>query len=319
MSALTRDTFRTVARIDGEGVSPRLRAAAAFANILTIDLEDWAVAVLGPSMPLTERVVANTDRLLDILARHEQRATFFVLGRVAQAFPELIRRVAAAGHEIASHGFGHDLLPNLTPERFRADVARSADLLNRITGSRPIGYRAPAFSIGEQTRWAGPILAELGFRYSSSVFPIAGRRYGIPDAPLGVHRWPNCDLVEVPPSAMRLLGRNWPVAGGGYFRLLPGYAARSALRRINAEGRPAVVYMHPYEIDVNEIDELRAGGWRVPAWRGWTQSLFRSRVEPRLECLLREFRFVPVCEALESELRADPEVAAPRNAAAISA
>ncbi len=264
---------------------------APVANVLTIDLEDWPIAVLGPDHEVTHRVVLNTRRCLQILRWHGVRATFFVLTKVAERFGDLVREVHAAGHEIASHGHGHELLTEISPRRFEADAARSIEVLNGLIGEPPIGYRAPAFSIVQRTRWAGPILSKLGFKYSSSIFPIRHRRYGIPDAPRGFHRWPDCDLIECPLATVRCLGRNWPVAGGGYFRLLPGPVARRMIRGVNHGGRPAVLYLHPYELDVDGIAQHKSEGVRVTPWRRLTQGLFRSRMEARLHRLLEQFRF----------------------------
>jgi len=267
-------------------------------NALTIDLEDWPQSVLDPKGPITDHVLDNLDRLLPILHRHNTRATFFALGKVCEKFPQLLPRIAAAGHEIASHGYGHELLHLLTPDRFRDDLSRSIDLIDSQTGRRPIGYRAPAFSIIDSTRWAGPILADAGIRYSSSVFPFAGRRYGIPDAPRFPHRWSTCHLTEFPLSTVRRLGRNWPVAGGGYFRLLPSALTFAAIRSLHREGQPAVVYLHPYELAPDEIPRLRREGWRIHWKTRFTQSLFRGRIETRLNRLLERFHFAPMVEVL---------------------
>lgn len=268
-------------------------------NCFSIDLEDWGQSTLSPDAPLTDRVVTNTRRMLALLAEARVRATFFVLGKVAEKFPDTVREVHAAGHEIASHGYGHELVFRITPERFRADLVRSIEFIESVTGVRPVGYRAPAFSITKQSLWAPPILAELGFRYSSSVFPFAGRRYGIPDAPRFIHRWDSCDLLEFPMTTARLLGKNRPVCGGGYFRLLPGWMARAAIRTVNAEGHPAVIYMHPYEIDVHELRELKAAGWDIPPKLHFMQTLFRGRIEGRLRKLFRSFEFATMAELLD--------------------
>lgn len=273
-------------------------APAPVANCLTIDLEDWPAAVLDPRLEISDRVVENTRRCLHILQWSKVKATFFVLGRVAERFPQLIREVHAAGHEIASHGYGHELLTTITPVRFEEDVRRSIEILSGIVGQRPRGYRAPAFSIVESTRWAGPILADLGFTYSSSIFPIRHPRYGIPNAPRHVHRWKDCRLIECPPATLRLLGRNWPIAGGGYFRLLPGPVARQAIRRLNRQNQPAILYVHPYELDVNGIDWHRRHGTPVGLRRRLTQRLFRARIEQRLHRLCERFRFTTLSDLL---------------------
>jgi len=269
------------------------------ANVFTVDVDDWPVAVLGPHCEITPRVVENTKRCLQILAWNQVKATFFVLTRVAERYPDLVWEIHAAGHEIASHGHAHELLTDISPRRFEADVRQSIDILAKITGRRPIGYRAPAFSIVESTRWAGPILSGLGFKYSSSIFPVHHPRYGIPAEPRNIHRWPGCRLIECPPAAVRFLGRNWPVAGGGYFRLLPGPVARAAVRRLNHERLPAILYMHPYELDEHGIGKHKSSGVRVGLYRHLTQALFRGRVEGRIHKLLQSFRFTTMRELLQ--------------------
>lgn len=281
-------------------------------NVLTVDLEDWPIAVIGPDQGISDRVVANTRRCLEILQSCGVRATFFVLTKVATRFGKLIREVHAAGHEIASHGHGHELLTRLSPARFEADVRRSIDILTGLVGERPIGYRAPAFSIVSSTRWAGPILADLGFVYDSSIFPIRHRRYGIVGTPRRIHRWGECPLIECPPATARLMGRNLPVAGGGYFRLLPGTIARAAIRRINREGMPAVLYVHPYELDTHGVRAHRRAGVPVGIGRQVTQAMFRRRMERRLRRLLKRFEFVTMGELVRTwhEGHAGPSCAA---------
>ena len=272
--------------------------ATSVVNAMTVDLEDWAQAVLGPQLPITERVLKNTERILALLDEHSIRATFFALGKVCEKFPSLLPTIAAAGHEIGTHGYGHELLYRITPERFRGDLLRSMDIIEAQTGRQPIGYRAPAFSITRESRWAGPILVDAGIKYSSSIFPIAGRRYGIADAARFPHRWENCDLIEFPLSTVRRFGRNFPAAGGGYTRLLPRRMIEAAIRETNQQHRPFAIYMHPYELDVRELAELKRDGWSI-AWRTFVnQSLFRSRVRPRLAGLFRAFRFASMADVL---------------------
>lgn len=267
-------------------------------NALTIDLEDWPQSVLNPNIGITDCVVRDTERMLALLSRFGVRATFFALGKVCERFPHLLPAVASAGHEIATHGYGHELLYGLTPGQFRGDLQRSMDLIESQVGRRPLGYRAPAFSVSRETMWAGPIMAELGIRYSSSVFPIAGRRYGIPDAPRFPYRWGTCDLIEFPMTTVRRLRRNLPVAGGGYFRLLPQRVASAAIHEVNRQGQPAVVYLHPYELAVNELAEFKRKGWHLN-WKTYvTQSLFRGRMHGRLSAIFREFAFAPMAEVL---------------------
>ncbi len=278
--------------------TPATETHEALLNALTVDLEDWGQAVLDPSLPVTEHVVGNVERLLGLLDRRKVRATFFALGKVCERFPHLLPLVASAGHEIASHGYGHQLVYNLTPEAFEADVCRSIAIIEAQTGLRPAGYRAPAFSITRRSLWAVPILAKLGFRYSSSVFPVRKRRYGIPDAPRVPHRWPDCDLMEFPLTTLGVCGRNLPVCGGGYMRLFPFLVHAAAIRQLNAAGWPAVVYVHPYELAANEVEDFRRKGFGVSPQRRLTQSLWRSRVEGRLSNLLWRFAFGPAREAL---------------------
>lgn len=289
-------------------------------NAMTIDLEDWPQSVLSPDLPITDAVLRNTDRLLDLLARRGVRATFFALGKVCERHPGLLPAIAAAGHEVATHGYGHELVYRMSPGVFRDDVRRSIDIIGAQIGRLPIGYRAPGFSITARSRWAGPILAELGIRYSSSIFPIRGSRYGIADAPRYPHRWPTCPLIEFPLTTVRGLGHNLPVAGGGYLRLLPGPLIARAIASINRGGHPAVVYMHPYELAVNEVAGFRRQGWPVSAGMHFMQSLFRGRVRARLIELWRRFAFAPLSEVLQLEsgptacagLRADHHKRRPR-------
>lgn len=295
-SVLESPSTRPVSRPLRESSAPSIESK--IKNALTIDLEDWPVAVLGPHHEISHRVVDNTLRLLNILRRHEVCATFFVLTRVAEKFPDLIREVARDGHEIASHGHAHQLLTRMTPDEFRRDVQTSIEILERLTFTRPLGYRAPAFSIVRQTRWAGPILAELGFTYDSSIFPIRHRRYGIPDAPRGIHRWSNCDLIEIPPATLRMAGVNIPIAGGGYFRLWPREFISRSIARLNRENTPAVLYLHPYELDVNGIAAHQGDGIHVGTWRKFTQQLGRSRIEARLNAILGAYSFCPLRELI---------------------
>lgn len=289
-------------------------------NAFTVDLEDWAHGLLGGETPITSRVVGNVERMLALLERHNVRATFFALGKVCEKFPELLPRVAACGHEIASHGYGHDLLFNMTPESFREDVRRSVDIIGEQVGAAPVGYRAPAFSITRQSLWAGPILAELGFKYSSSIFPIRGSRYGIAGAPAFPFNWedwltarqagvsgaarkpeagsPRPDLIEFPMTTLAFAGRRWPVCGGGYLRLLPACFLKAAIRQAHRQGQPAVVYMHPYELDVSEVRELERAGWRFGRKTALTQSLFRCCIKRRLADIFRTFTFAPMRDVL---------------------
>jgi polysaccharide deacetylase family protein (PEP-CTERM system associated) len=273
-------------------------------NALTIDVEDYfhpnaMDAVCDPSHwnALPHRVEDNTHRLLDILSQFETRATFFVLGWVAERWPHLVRDIARRGHEIACHGFAHRLVYRLGPEPFRADVLRARTVLEDLLGRPIAGFRAASYSVVSQTLWALDVLIDLGFEYDSSIFPIRHDLYGIPEfsrVPTRVGR-PNGDIVEIPASTVRLFGHNWPVAGGGYFRLLPYWVTRRALQRLNRrESMPAMVYLHPWELDPEQP--------RLPVtlrtrFRQYTNL---AVTEPRLHRLLTEFRFAPICEVFQS-------------------
>jgi polysaccharide deacetylase family protein (PEP-CTERM system associated) len=232
-------------------VSPGLR------NAMSVDVEDWfQVQAFARTIrreaweALDRRVEANTDRILERFAAHGVRATFFTLGWVAERHPALIRRIVAGGHELASHGHGHELVHEIGAEAFRADIRRAKQVLEDISGTPVIGYRAPTFSIGPQTPWAHAILAEEGHRYSSSIFPVKHDLYGAPDAPRGPHR-PRADgVMEVPMTTVRAAGRNLPCSGGGWFRLVPYALFRAGLQRVNRrERRAGVFYFHPWEVD----------------------------------------------------------------------
>lgn len=212
----------------------------------TIARADWA---RWPS-----RVEANTGRVLDLFARHQVQATFFCLGWVAERVPALIRRIVAEGHELASHGYDHARVHDLNPDQFRADLRRTRKLLEDTGGVAVTGYRAPSFSISARNAWALEILAEEGYRYSSSVAPIAHDHYGWPGAPRFAHKpVPDAPLVEFPVTTVRVGKRNFAAGGGGFFRLLPYRLSRAAIDHVNrVEGQPAIFYFHPWEIDPSQ-------------------------------------------------------------------
>jgi polysaccharide deacetylase family protein (PEP-CTERM system associated) len=272
-------------------------------NALTFDVEEYFHAeafarVLRPEEwpTLESRVTRATERLLDILDRDRVRATFFVLGWVAERHPSLVREIASLGHEIACHGYGHRMIQHLTRQEFELDVTRAKRALEDATGRAVLGYRAPTFSIMRETLWSLDVLAEAGFRYDSSIFPVVHDRYGIPDAPRFPHRLraPNgCEITEFPMSTVEILGRRLPVAGGGYFRLFPYGLTRRAITRINArDGRPAMVYLHPWEIDPDQ-PRLPVG----PLTR-FRHLVNVGRTEARLTRLLSDFSFAPAAEVL---------------------
>ncbi len=231
-------------------------------NLLTIDVEEYfQVEGFADVVPRSawesfeSRVAAQTATLLDLLDETHQKATFFVLAWTAARHPDLVREIVRRGHEVASHGTSHRMVDVQGPDEFRRDVRDARALLESLAGAPVTGYRAPSFSITERTPWAHRILAEEGHVYSSSVFPVRHDRYGIPDAPRTpwvVRPGDGLSIVEVPPLTLRVLGQNLPVAGGGYLRLLPVGIVSKAIERMNADGHPAVVYLHPWEIDPDQ-------------------------------------------------------------------
>jgi polysaccharide deacetylase family protein (PEP-CTERM system associated) len=271
-------------------------------NALTIDVEDYfhanaMDATVAPDSwdALPTRVEVNTRRVLDLLDECDARATFFVLGWVAERWPRLVDDIASRGHEVACHGYAHRLVYQLGPQRFRADVARAKRVLEDRLGRAVDGFRAASYSIVPSTPWAFDILIEQGFRYDASVFPIHHDLYGFPGfSRFAVRvRRPAGEIVEIPGSTVRLFGRNWPVAGGGYFRFLPLAVTCRAIRHLNVRaGAPAVVYLHPWEFDV---DQPRLPAPRRARFRHYTNL---HRTEPRTRELLRRFRFAPLRAAL---------------------
>lgn len=283
-------------------------------NALTIDIEDdysiMARDRLGLAMAPTEAVVRNTGRLLALLADRRIKATFFVLGEVAEAFPRLVRDMAAAGHEIGVHGYLHRPVFGLSREEFRQDVGRTKKLLEDIVGGEVVGHRAAAFSIVPETAWALEELADLGFRYDSSIFPFAGRRYGWAGFPRHIHRRNLAGgqtIVEVPMSVVSVLGKALPACGGGYLRHFPYAFTRWAMHRVMRE-RPAIVYLHPYEMDLERGPEeferaLAAAPLAVRMFR-CHQRRNRDTVVRKVTRLVGEFDFAPLREVIEGVMRA---------------
>ena len=273
-------------------------------NALTIDVEDYYhVAALAPSISRNSwderesRVVDNTRKLLAIFEEFDVRATFFVLGWVAERHPHLVKEIAARGHEIGCHGFSHRVVYEQSPEEFREETRRSKDLLENLIGSEVLGYRAASFSITSKSLWALDILVELEFAYDSSIFPVRHDRYGIPDAERAPHRMrtpKERSIVEWPLSTAQVLGCRLPLAGGGYFRLLPYWFSRWGLASINRrERRPFIFYLHPWEIDPAQP---RVPAGRLSRFRHYTNL---EKCEERLRRLLHEFRFSTARDGLE--------------------
>lgn len=265
--------------------------AAPCVNAISVDVEDWLQSTIDPELPLTERFHHSTRRVLQAFADRSVKGTFFVLGLAAEKAPKLVREIADAGHEVQSHGYGHRLVYTLTPEQFRTDLERAKRLLEDITGREINGYRAPAFSITLENLWALDVLAETGHTYDSSVFPVRTRRYGIHGAPWYPHRLitpKGHTLIEIPVAAYRLLGKRLPVGGGGYFRLFPYDLIRRGVRQINRADQAAAIYLHPYEYDPIEFDELN---YPVPWKTKLHQGLGRQGFPGKVDRLLVDFRF----------------------------
>lgn len=283
-------------------------------HALSLDIEDFSSGLLllacDRIMPPSSDVMRLTQRMLAMFKEHNVRATCFVLGEVAEAFPGLIRDVAAAGHELGVHGWHHHRVFQLQPETYRQSLIRAKALLEDISGRPVIGYRAVAMSITRATWWAYEILAELGFVYSSSVYPFKGRRYGMNDVSVGPHliEVPGSRrILEIPLSVIQFGSLRVPVLGGGYLRHLPILFSRFALSRLDRVGQRAVVYLHPYELDT----KARLGSFPVPvsdgemiALRRWARGQFRNRghTEKKVRALLSHARFAPLAESFEAEI-----------------
>lgn len=261
-------------------------------NALSFDIEDWfQVENMKTAIPFSHwdslelRVARNTERILKILRDSETRATFFVLGWVAEKSPALVREIALQGHEIASHGHAHDLVYTLTPEQFREDIKRSKETIESISGRKIYGYRAPSFSITKDSLWALDILKDEGFTYDSSVFPVSFHdRYGFDKCESGPFRWPN-GLIEVPLTVYRMRGMTLPLAGGGYFRLLPYSYFKYFLKKINARNDLFTFYLHPWEIDPGQPRI------KIPLSYRFRHYVNLKKTESNLKKLLQDFKF----------------------------
>ena len=273
----------------------------AVVNAMTVDVEDYFhVSVFDGLVPrhawdsLESRVCGNTERLLRIFADANVTATFFILGWVARRHPSLVRSIAAEGHEIASHGYGHRLVYDLTPQAFREDIRRSRAVLEAAADAPVLGYRAPSYSVTPRSLWALDILIEEGFRYDASIFPIHHDRYGIPISPRHPYVISRAsDLVEAPGSTVRWGPFNLPIGGGGYFRILPYAWTRWGIARLNTlEQKPAIFYLHPWEIDP---DQPRLKTSMLGQFRHYCNL---GKTEARLRTLLRDFEFTTMISVL---------------------
>lgn len=278
-------------------------------NAMTVDVEEhFQVSAFEHLIPREDwetcpsRIEANTERVLDTFGETGIQATFFVLGCVARRHPRLIQRIAGMGHEVASHGYSHKLVYNQSPEEFRNETALSRQVLQDCSGQAVQGYRAASFSIGHQNLWALDVIADNGFTYDSSLFPVLHDRYGMPGAPRHIHRLATpsgSSIMEVPPSTLRIGKIVLPVAGGGYFRLYPQWLTHFAIRRLNlSEGMPAVVYIHPWELDP---EQPRVRGLRLSSRLRHYVNLRSTR--RKIRRLVQRYNFGPVQEVIR---RANP-------------
>jgi len=274
-------------------------------NALTIDVEDYHSIVSRwwfgrPARP-TRAVVENTEYILEVLEQYKTKATFFVLGEVAETHPELIKRITASGHELGVHGYEHLWVHSLTRQQFGNEIGRTKKLIEDLTGQQVLGHRAPAFSLNLAMIWAFEVLLEVGFKYDASVHPFKGRRYGDPSAPLEPFRveLPSGSIWEIPPATLEFLGRRWPACGGGYLRHFPYELNRWALRRINRR-RPTTIYMHPYEIETTP-PRAAAADWSAKKRLRYALFVFlqyrnRKQGKKKLHRLLTDFRFARIID-----------------------
>jgi polysaccharide deacetylase family protein (PEP-CTERM system associated) len=264
-------------------------------NAMSIDLEDW-FCVYNLSQAIRKedwdtyelRVVENTKRILQLFDKHRTEATFFVLGWIAERVPELIRDIERQGHEVAVHGYSHTLLTEMTPETFEHDLQKALEVTKRCIRQEIVGYRAPSFSITEKTLWALDILAQYGFRYDSSMFPVRFHPdYGMPGVSLSIHRL-NHSLIEVPLSCAEILGIRIPCSGGGYFRIFPYALTKFLMKRCHKQGRPVIFYLHPWEIDPH-LPRMK-----LPPFKKFRSYYNLDKTLNRLDTLLSDFEFTSI-------------------------
>lgn len=262
-------------------------------NALTIDVEDYfQVSAFAPYIKRSEwntresRIERNVGRILDNLLKRDTKATFFTLGWIAERYPALIRRIVAEGHELASHGYGHERASDLTEVAFYEDIRVAKQILEDMCGVEVKGYRAPSFSIGQGNLWAFDSLVRAGYQYSSSVYPIQHDHYGMPDSPRFAYRV-RPELLEIPVTTFRIFNKNLPSSGGGYFRLLPYFISKWMLNRVNSDDRqPGIFYFHPWEIDA---DQPRVSG--VDNKTRFRHYVNISRMEGKINQLLGDFKW----------------------------
>jgi polysaccharide deacetylase family protein (PEP-CTERM system associated) len=265
--------------------------------VLSIDVESWEEANIDCQMPTNPPLVRQVDKVLELLARHNANATFFVLGKVAQTFPEAVKSIASAGHEVACHSFFHKPIYRQTQEEFRADLLRAKSTLESVSGLKVLGFRAPYFSITRQSLWALPILVEAGLVYDSSLVPVRAPNYGFSNGKEGFYRLSLSDgasLIEAPPETARVFGFKVPL-GGGYFKMFSKKPFLRKLAELQSRSQPAVFYFHPHELEeLPPHRELKS----VPFWIYWKENMGRKRMPEKLEFLLSSFHFTSFKQVL---------------------
>lgn len=262
-----------------------------------MDVEDWPQSTWDHSLDITKRAAINVERVLEILNRHNKTITMFILGKFAERFPDLVKRIAYLGHEIASHGYAHIEIFRQTKKDFLSDIQRSKGFLEDLTGCSVVGYRAPDYTVTYDTLWTFEILSELGFKYDSSIYPSRCTRYGIPQWTTDttkIQLQSGRTIVEIPLSTLSLLGHRLPVAGGGYHRLLPWPMIRWAIKTRLKQGQPFMTYCHPYEFDPAEFKEIDLD---VSLKTRLHQGIGRSGFRRKFEHMLRSFHSIHAVEA----------------------
>lgn len=276
---------------------PKLAATIMISNYLSIDVEDYfqvsafeKVSRIDNWDSYESRVERNTGKILEILDKTGVKATFFIVGWIAERHGALVKKIFSRGHQIGCHSHLHRKVYDLSPEQFRQDTKQAKETIEDIVGQPVLIYRAPSYSITKKSLWALDILAELGFKYDSSIFPIHHDIYGIPDAPRFPYAISGLDLLEFPITTFRIFGRNIPIAGGGYFRFFPYWFTRTLLRQINSrERQPFVFYLHPWELDPDQPRMHNAG------LRSKTRHYLNlKKTSSRLQQLLKDFHFIPI-------------------------
>jgi len=282
-------------------------------NILTVDLEDWFSVevlntVLGPEKwaDLESVVRRNTYKILWLFDQHKVSATFFILGWIAERYPDLIRETAAAGHEIACHSYHHQMVSSLTPQQFRDDTRKALDAIMKASDRQPRGYRSPSWGMKRDMQWAYDILDELGFEYDSSIFPISHDIYGDPGAPRTAFRVPLASggsMIEIPATTIDVLGRRMAIGGGGWLRQFPYWFTRWGIRKLNRQGSPAMIYFHPWELDTElpESNFFRNVIRKRGSLKNWIRQYKNlTTMQTKVEKLLTDFDFITVSAYIES-------------------